>query len=285
MVVKRRRLNRGLIRKKLGSICELAASYEALVGLWLFGSYAKGSETPLSDVDLAYLPREDLAGSKLERLDCDLYISLAQLLATDEITLVNLGEAPVALAFAILRDGQGLFIRDESAVQGVKERVLRLYPEIARLRRVQEEIGIAAMPVDRDKIAEQLRLLKADLKKLKEKSRLSKRAYLSNGDAQAVVERRFQTATEACVNIGHHLISALGLSLAEDYASVFLHLAEGGVLSQGLAEQMADMARFRNLLVHLYWKIDHEKIHKEMKKRIQVLEKFAKEIAAFLKAL
>ncbi len=86
------------------------------------------------------------------------------------------------------------------------------------------------------------------------------------------------------VNIGNHLIAALDLKLAEDYASVFLNLAEGKVIPKRLAEQMADMARFRNLLVHLYWKIDHVKIHKEMKQRIKALEKFAKEITQFLKS-
>jgi len=45
---------------------------------------------------------------------------------------------------------------------------------------------------------------------------------------------------------------------------------------------MEDMARFRNLLVHLYWEIDHERIYDEMGERIETLDRFVKEILMLL---
>ena len=86
------------------------------------------------------------------------------------------------------------------------------------------------------------------------------------------------------MNIGNHLIAALGLELPEDYASVFRILAKSGVISKELGERMADMARFQNLLVHGYWKIDHEKVYKNMLDRIKTLHLFMHEIVKFLKS-
>jgi len=42
------------------------------------------------------------------------------------------------------------------------------------------------------------------------------------------------------------------------------------------------MARFRNLLVHMYWKIDYEKVFEILKKDINNLSNFAGQIAKLL---
>lgn len=256
-----------------------------LQALWLFGSYARGEATPLSDVDLAYLPAQTLTAPEVERLDQDLYLSLSRALETDEITLVNLNEAPIPLAFAVLREGKILLASAD--LSDVKERVLHQYPETRWLRQevfhdFEALLGGARMPIDREKVLYQLRLLQADVEKLKEKMTLTENEYLDDFDSQIIVERKFQTAIESCVNIGNHLISRLNLRLAEDYASVFQVLAEADVVSSELAERMADMARFRNLLVHLYWGIDHEKVYQTMRERIETLESFSRAIYEFL---
>ena len=141
------------------------------------------------------------------------------------------------------------------------------------------------MAVDKERLLMQLRLLQDDLDKLREKAALSREAYLIDVDTRSVVERRFQTATESCLNIGNHLIARLNLRLAEDYASVFRSLNEGQVISVRLAEDMADMARFRNLLVHLYWTIDHLLVYDTMAARIATLDRFKREIGAYVATL
>ena len=75
-------------------------------------------------------------------------------------------------------------------------------------------------------------------------------------------------------SIGNHLIARLRLRLAEDYATVFAVLAEAGILSRKLADKMAELARFRNLLVHVYCRIDHEDVYRRMRDRTRTLEEF-----------
>ena len=269
----------GDVKARLRDVVEKAAGVPGGAALWLFGSYARGNPTPLSDVDIAYLSQNALAPQALDRLDHTLYRMLSQSLKTDEITLVDLRQAPSSLCFRVLSEGQILHCGRPEQVASFKEEVISRYPEAQRLKKevlsdFSKKVGGTAMQIDKAKILDQLRMLDADLQKLREKAKLSLQKYLAEPDTQSVVERRFQTATEACVNIGNHLISRLGLRMAEDYASVFESLFEGGIVSEELSDKMKDMARFRNLLVHLYWKLDHKKVYAAMGERIQVLEAF-----------
>jgi uncharacterized protein YutE (UPF0331/DUF86 family) len=99
---------------------------------------------------------------------------------------------------------------------------------------------------------------------------------------QAIVERRLQTAIESCLNIGNHIIARLGLRAPQDYGDVFRILRDAHILPPELAEAMVDMARFRNLLVHLYWQIDYERIYDSLQGRLASLETFASHIGRWL---
>ena len=66
---------------------------------YLFGSYAKGKQTHLSDIDIAVYIREkkDMSDKKLKIL-----MDLSRLLETDNIDLVILNKAPISLLTKIL---------------------------------------------------------------------------------------------------------------------------------------------------------------------------------------
>ena len=61
---------------------------------YLFGSYAKGKITPLSDVDIAVY----LSGSNFSQKRLEILGGLIEVLKTDEIDLVILNTAPLPLA-------------------------------------------------------------------------------------------------------------------------------------------------------------------------------------------
>ena len=45
---------------------------------------------------------------------------------------------------------------------------------------------------------------------------------------------------------------------------------------------MKSMAKFRNLLVHVYWKVDYRQVHAAMRENLEDLRAFAGEIVALL---
>ncbi len=46
-----------------------------------------------------------------------------------------------------------------------------------------------------------------------------------------------------------------------DYAACFHLLAENGFINDDIATRLAQMARFRNVLIHRYWDLDYQRIY------------------------
>lgn len=275
------------IEGKLQKLPEEVSRFESLVALWLFGSFARGEATPISDVDLAYLPDENLTGEELERFDTELYLAISHTLTTDEFTLVNLRQAPTYFAWQVLAEGKLLFCRDEVQVSALAERVYLTAPEVVRLRQTGnmeflEAVLMHERSIDFHRVTEFLRLISEDVRDLEARKDVPEQVYIESREIQAVVERRLQTAIESCINIGNHVVARLGLRAPKDYADVFKILAEAQVLPNDLAQRMMDMARFRNLLVHLYWEIDHKRVHESLPKRIETLKAFVKRVAKWM---
>ena len=114
---------------------------EVLVA-YLFGSRARGTDRRGSDVDVAVLLREDDdARADAEALDRRLALiaDLSAATGTDGVDVVVLNEAPVALAYRVLRDGRLLVSRDDRARIEHWVRTVDRYIDMAPFRRVQEE--------------------------------------------------------------------------------------------------------------------------------------------------
>ena len=91
---------------------------------YLFGSLAKGSVVPLSDVDIAvYLSeKKDFSEKKVEILG-----SLNDILETDEIDLVILNTAPLSLEMKILENKTVLVDKDTFFRHRYESIVIRKY--------------------------------------------------------------------------------------------------------------------------------------------------------------
>lgn len=276
------------IGERLKNLPDRVAAIAGLSALWLFGSFARGEATPISDVDLAYLPDERLTGDALDRFETHLYCTIAGILHTDEFTFVNLRRAPDYFSWQVLQEGRRLVSRDFLAVAQLAERIYGRAPDTRSLRRAGnmdflEVVDVPDSKIEKDRVTEFLRLLSDDLKTLREKTEIPKEVYRGSRDIQAIVERRLQTATESCINVGNHLIARLGLRPPADYADVFCVMGEAQLLPAELIDQMTDMARFRNLLVHVYWALDHEKVYDSLRSRLGTLEAFASHISRWVK--
>ena len=79
------------------------------------------------------------------------------------------------------------------------------------------------------------------------------------------------------------MIVSLDLKKPSDKQEIIDILEEAKILPSLLATRLSGIARFRNLLVHEYVKIDREKVYKILKGRIPDLQDFAKSITRYLK--
>jgi predicted nucleotidyltransferase len=108
----------------------LAGEADVLVA-YLFGSQARGTPTALSDVDVAVLLAPGWSFDRhLELIDV-----IGEVVSPARADVVVLNNAPVALGYRVLKDGQRLVVNDEGArVRHWVETVDR-YLDMAPLRR------------------------------------------------------------------------------------------------------------------------------------------------------
>ena len=76
--------------------------------------------------------------------------------------------------------------------------------------------------------------------------------FIADHILNAATERHFQVAIQAAIDIGSIIISQISNGVSRNYKEIFLHLGEIGILPTEFAKNMAKMAQFRNVLVHLY---------------------------------
>jgi uncharacterized protein YutE (UPF0331/DUF86 family) len=89
-------------------------------------------------------------------------------------------------------------------------------------------------------------------------------------------------AIEASLALCYHTTAKRLRQTPEDNAACFDVLHKAGVIDAALAERLRHMARFRNLLVHMYWKLDYEKVHDIIRRSLEDLRVFSRAIAQLL---
>ncbi len=96
-----------------------------------------------------------------------------------------------------------------------------------------------------------------------------------------VVRRRLRKLDELVRRLrafGAHVLSDRGVLDWEDYREIPRRLAEAGVLTRDLGEELARAAGQRNILVHLYLDVDPALIHGTVRDQLGGFEEFARHI-------
>ncbi|MCS6830340.1 MAG: nucleotidyltransferase domain-containing protein [bacterium] len=105
--------------------------YPKVVAVFLFGSWARGEQMPISDVDIAVLPDHP---EKRDEGDIGSMYSPA-------VDLALFHRLPLRIQFQVLKKGKPLFVRDEEKLWAVTYQVMRQYHEMEWFyRRYFEEV-------------------------------------------------------------------------------------------------------------------------------------------------
>jgi uncharacterized protein YutE (UPF0331/DUF86 family) len=134
------------------------------------------------------------------------------------------------------------------------------------------------MTVDRELIATRIAKIRVELQHLARVKTLSREEFLASSIQQHAVERELQIVIEACLDIGHHVISREGLRRPGDYRDVFAALREAGIVETDLGHRLEDMASFRNRLVHGYLDIEPGRVYEIARNELGDIEAFVARI-------
>jgi len=114
--------------------------------------------------------------------------------------------------------------------------------------------------VDAERASARMRRFEELVDQLEEIRRKGEEAYLADPGLRAMAERWLSLAIQICIDLGTQVLAERSGPTPSDYAEVFKTLGEEGLIESGLANRLAEAAKQRNLLVHLYLDIDDRKV-------------------------
>jgi uncharacterized protein YutE (UPF0331/DUF86 family) len=123
------------------------------------------------------------------------------------------------------------------------------------------------------------------LGQVREFSKISLGAYRKDWKTQRIVERTLQILIELCIDIAHHIISDEGMRLPEGYADTFGVLMENRLIDKKLFSVLTKMAKFRNVVVHQYEKIDPAIVVSILHRNLEDFERFKRAVLKYLSGL
>lgn len=139
------------------------------------------------------------------------------------------------------------------------------------------------MPLfDPNKMTRLVSELRKNVVRLKILAGFSPKAFLADPDKMGSAKYSFIVAIECCIDMCNHIISKNGYRVPEDYADTFNIMAEAGVLNSEFADNLKNMARFRNRIVHLYWEVDDRQVYQYLNECLDDFDKLIFSIATFL---
>lgn len=107
-------------------------------------------------------------------------------------------------------------------------------------------------------------------------------SFLVDADARDIACYRLLLAIEAALALCYHVSARRLKQVPDDYAGCFAGLAAGGIIATDLSARLQQMARFRNLLVHVYWDVDYGRVFDVLENDLDDLRVFSEAIAALV---
>ncbi len=96
------------------------------------------------------------------------------------------------------------------------------------------------------------------------------------------IERNIELSIEQMIDICRHFVSRLNLKEPESYGHCFEILSGSNIIPEKNVETYKSMARYRNLLIHIYDDIDDSVTYGILKKRLGDFNKFIADIRHYL---
>lgn len=127
-----------------------------------------------------------------------------------------------------------------------------------------------------------LEALNQYLSELEQFRSLTRAEFLGDLRNYRTVERDFQLAAQAAIDIASHILAADFPQRPEGYREVIELLGQVGVLPPDLAERFAGVASFRNILIHEYLAVDLDIVYDHLQDNLDDFQLFGRYVAEYL---
>jgi len=138
------------------------------------------------------------------------------------------------------------------------------------------------MSVNPDLVRARCAEIEESVARLEQFQSLTREEFLAHRDTIDIACHRLLIACEASLALCCHVSAKQLRKVPEEYAECFGLLREAGLISADLAARLQQMAWFRNLLVHVYWKVDYGQVYDVIQQHLQDLRDFRAAMARLL---
>src|SRR3990172_2996247 len=128
--------------------------------------------------------------------------------------------------------------------------------------------------IDREKVVAIFRRMDGYVRQLRLMASKPREQIIDDPVNFAATEHFLQLCVESCIDVANHIISAMRYRAPADYADAFAVLAENQIVPGELLTRLQAMARFRNLIVHLYWEIDAGRVYDILQNHLEDFQEF-----------
>ena len=115
------------VKKKVHEVVRLLDDDHDVIALYAFGSLANQTLKPLSDLDFGVLLNGRLGKKQRFEKELELIGVFTDTFQTDEIDLINMNDAPMRMAFEILKTGKILTCKNTQDLIDFRERLVKKY--------------------------------------------------------------------------------------------------------------------------------------------------------------
>ena len=124
--------------------------------------------------------------------------------------------------------------------------------------------------------------LRKNVARLQDLAKLTEADFLKDPDKIGSAKYHFIVAIESCIDMCNHVISRNGFRAPEDYGDTFRVMNEEGALKQDFSDELVNMAKFRNRLVHIYLEVENKQVYEILQDRLDDFKKFIDSLSNFL---
>jgi uncharacterized protein YutE (UPF0331/DUF86 family)/predicted nucleotidyltransferase len=234
---------------------------------YLFGSQAKGSGGPKSDVDIAILLAAD-GRDKYELFKIQLIMGkeIGKLFGRD-VDVVALNSATALLKYEVIACGKVLYQKSDEARIRFEAQSQAEYLDTSYMRMTYAaSLGPRGVvnTVSREIVEERLYEMNENLKLLGEVKKYPLSDFKSDPFKFKTAERCLHIAVECVLDIGNHIIAEMKWERPKGYGDILEILANRKAIPADFAQRFSPIANLRNILVHAYLSIDHDVLYKNL---------------------
>ncbi|MDP3103723.1 MAG: DUF86 domain-containing protein [Candidatus Methanoperedens sp.] len=106
----------------------------------------------------------------------------------------------------------------------------------------------------------------------------SKEELREDRDKRNMVLHAMLVSIQSSIDIAAYIIAQKGFEKPSTYRETFEILGRENIIKRELADELSDLAGFRNVLVHIYWGLNLDEVYDVLQNDLGTLREFIKNV-------